>query len=503
MIGTIIIVLLSTLLVYLSWRTYDQLTFFSKLGLKGPTPVPIFGNLFGFKDGVHIAIGKWIKEYGKTFGISRGAQKVIVTSDVEFVKEVMVKQFSHFVDRQGFPLRPNEMCYDLLDLKGERWRTMRETCSLAFSKHKTERMLSMVNECADTTIKDIQEHGKNTNGVLDIHKYMAEFGIDVGAYCFFASKVTAEQEKFVLMQHAYALWIRFKTVYVPWLLTVLFPKLEPLLKLLGCSIHPQTSVDYFTSLMKAIMDTRKSDPNAQEYVDFLQLMLNSEKGLEIKASNGQSIQKRALTDNEIFSMCMTVFTGNMETSPGTLAYAFFALALHPEVQERVIEEIDRVTADGITPENVRKLAYTDMVLREVLRLYPTVASLNRVCLEDCVVKGIKIPKDTLVEIAVYAIHCDPENWPDPYRFDPERFSAENKAKMDPMTWLAFGQGPRMCLGYRFAMMEMMVIMVRMLKKYRLETCAETEIPPSRGVRGLMSPEHGIKIRLVPRQKQTE
>ena len=71
---------------------------------------------------------------------------------------------------------------------------------------------------------------------------------------------------------------------------------------------------------------------------------------------------------------MTVFTGNLETSPGSMAYTFYCLALYPEVQERVLEELDREIAGEITPEGLRKLTYMDMVLREVLRLFPTVAS---------------------------------------------------------------------------------------------------------------------------------
>ncbi|XP_038077333.1 cytochrome P450 3A31-like [Patiria miniata] len=506
MIGTITIVLLSALLAYIGWRTYDQLTFFGKLGLKGPTPLPIFGNLFGFKIGVYKALQKWTKEYGKTFGISRGARKVIISSDVDFVREIMVKQFTNFADRQGFPLRPEETNFDLLNLKGDRWKAMRETVALVFTKHKMQKMLPMVTECADETVKNLKENEKKTEGVLDIHKYMCEYGIDVGSYCFFALRATSQEDMTVLMNQANAMWIRFKTFYLPWFVIMLFPQLEPIFKYLGCSIHPHESVDYFTQLIKGTMDSRRADPNSSKYMDFLQLMMNANEELNSSATtiNGRQLQKRALTDKEIFAMSMSVFAGNTETSPGTLSFIFFMLAMHPEVQEKLIQEIDDVMGGGddVTQEKVNKMTYMDMVIRESLRLYPTAASLDRVCSEDCVVKGIKIPKGTLVEIGVYAIQTDPDYWKDPFTFDPERFSAENKAKMDPMTWLAFGQGPRMCIGYRFAMVEMIVMLTRTFQKFRLEICAKTENPPTRGTRGLMTPEKGINLRLVPRQEQS-
>ncbi|XP_071785280.1 cytochrome P450 3A19-like [Asterias amurensis] len=124
---------------------------------------------------------------------------------------------------------------------------------------------------------------------------------------------------------------------------------------------------------------------------------------------------------------------------------------------------------------------------------------NRICKEDCVIQGVTVPKGVTVEIAVHAIQTDPEYWPDPEKFDPERFAPEKRDQIHPSAWLAFGLGPRMCVGYRFAMMEVIVVLTRLFKTYRVEACEQTEIPPKRGTRSLLTPENGINVRLVPRK----
>ncbi|XP_033625471.1 cytochrome P450 3A31-like [Asterias rubens] len=505
----VVLTLFGILAAWLAWSTYSRRTYYAKLGLKGPPPLPIFGNMFHFRDGVHIAIQKWTKEYGRVFGIFRGSKKAIITSDLEFVKEVMVKKFSNFTDREQFPLRPKVMNEDLLGLQGARWKHMREAVALAFSKSKVQQMVSMVNDCTDATLKDIESENETKNDEtkkvsLDINSYMARFGMDVSSLCFFASKLGSQEERSILMHHSREMWKHFKTAYPPWIITMLFPWLESVFLYFGCAVHPHESINFFGDLVNGIMDVRKIEKNSTKYKDFLQLMVNSHKDPEAEnKSNGHLIQRASLTKTEIFSMCMSFFTGNLETSPATLSYCFYLLALHPEIQERVIQEIDEVmNSSDITLEKTSQLVYTDMVIRETLRLYPTVASLNRICKEDCVIQGVTVPKGVTVEIAVHAIQNDPEYWPDPEKFDPERFAPEKRDQIHPSAWLAFGQGPRMCIGYRFAMMEIFVVLTRVFQIYRVEVSGQTEIPPKRGTRGLLTPENGINIRLVPRKDVT-
>ena len=124
--------------------------------------------------------------------------------------------------------------------------------------------------------------------------------------------------------------------------------------------------------------------------------------------------------------------------------------------------------------------------------------LSRSCTKSCVIKGIKIPKDSPILIPVYSIHRDPSNYPDPDKFDPERFSPAAKQSRNPYTYMPFGHGPHNCIGMRFAQTEMKLVLARILKKYRLEVAPDTKIPPDVKMKGLLGCTE-IKLRVVSRK----
>ena len=121
-------------------------------------------------------------------------------------------------------------------------------------------------------------------------------------------------------------------------------------------------------------------------------------------------------------------------------------------------------------------------------------------MKDSVIKGVKIPADTAIFIPVYSIHRDPEIWPNPEKFDPERFSPEAKQSRDPYAFLAFGQGPHNCVGMRFAQMEMKLVLVRILKKFRFQLSPDTIIPPYVEAQSTLSVPKGITLRVVSRKQ---
>lgn len=118
--------------------------------------------------------------------------------------------------------------------------------------------------------------------------------------------------------------------------------------------------------------------------------------------------------------------------------------------------------------------------------------LLRECTKECVVEGIKIPKDCLVTIPVYSMHRDPNIYPDPERFDPERFTNEAKQSRDPYVYLPFGSGPRNCIGMRFAQMEIKLVLVRLLKKFTFVVTAETK-PPQLQSKPVLAPTAAVML----------
>lgn len=108
-------------------------------------------------------------------------------------------------------------------------------------------------------------------------------------------------------------------------------------------------------------------------------------------------------------------------------------------------------------------------------MYPAATRTDRQAKQDVTVCGVKVPKDVYVSMQIYALHHDPQLWPDPEKFDPERFSAEGKAKQHPFQYVPFGHGPRMCIGMRLAQLEVKVAMAHLVRSFRFVTCSETEV----------------------------
>lgn len=119
------------------------------------------------------------------------------------------------------------------------------------------------------------------------------------------------------------------------------------------------------------------------------------------------------------------------------------------------------------------MSYMSMVIDETLRMFPAAIKLDRIASEDFEFEGMKIEKDQMVVVPLWALHYDPDLYPEPDVFDPERFNEENKQKRDSNAYLPFGNGPRNCLGMRFALLEIKLSLANILNKFRFETCEKT------------------------------
>ncbi|PVD38376.1 hypothetical protein C0Q70_00990 [Pomacea canaliculata] len=222
---------------------------------------------------------------------------------------------------------------------------------------------------------------------------------------------------------------------------------------------------FFLMAIKGIVADRKKETAPRKQADFLQLLVNAEASndtVDTTAENGKS-----LTSDEIVSQMMIFFLAGYETTATTLQYMFYNLALYPDVQQKIVDEIQEQIGDAApTNDNVSKLKYMEQTIKETLRLFPPVASVNRLASETVTIKGVTIPKGVGVLIPIYDVMRDPEYFPDPEVFRPERFSEEAKDEMNPASFLAFGFGPRLCIGKRLALLEVKIALVHVLRKVK-------------------------------------
>lgn len=172
-----------------------------------------------------------------------------------------------------------------------------------------------------------------------------------------------------------------------------------------------------------------------------------------------------------------MFEGH-DTTSAAMVWTLYLLGRHPDIQRKVQKEIDDVT-DGdktrpFTANDLSKLEYLEQVIKESLRVYPSVFVFARVTSEECVVDGYTIPKGTNLQVFSYNIHRNCNVWKDIEKFDPDRFSRANSVGRHPYSYIPFSAGPRNCIGQRFALMEEKVIIGQLLRHYDIHSTTKRE-----------------------------
>jgi cytochrome P450 len=172
------------------------------------------------------------------------------------------------------------------------------------------------------------------------------------------------------------------------------------------------------------------------------------KTLEEESEAKWSFIKNTLTNKEILAQAILFLIAGYETSGSSLSFISYNLACYPEYQEKLLDEVDRVLQkyDGLSYEAVNEMPYMDMIIHESQRIYPPLVRLDRTCNKDYQYGDIKISKGQIISVPIWALHHDPEFYPDPYKFDPERFNEENRKKRPNEAFIPFGTGPRNCIG---------------------------------------------------------
>lgn len=201
-----------------------------------------------------------------------------------------------------------------------------------------------------------------------------------------------------------------------------------------------------------------------------------------------------MDDDLIRDQLMTMLIAGHDTSTASLAWALYLLGAHPDAQARARAEVDAVLGgEPPQPSQLGDLAYVGQVVDETLRLYPPIHLGSRVAAQDLEFQGYRIPAGQRVLYSIYLTQRHPDYWPDPARFDPERFAPG--VRHEPYTYLPFGGGPRNCLGAAFAQVETKVVLARILQRFGLELMKDN-VHPHMGA--TLEPAPGVKVRVRQR-----
>ncbi|XP_029190059.2 cytochrome P450 3A2-like [Acropora millepora] len=477
---------LLALLYWFGIRSYNSVL--GNSALPGPRIWPWVGNLPDlFKyGGFHKMLLNYFYKYGRVYKMCLGRSPSIVVTDPEIIKQITVKEFWKFPNRPLF-VKPNPpLDAGLFAVRDETWRRIRNTLTPTFTASKLKQIVPII----DTASKKLTAKMQNcaeTGESVDVVRQFSLFALDVIMRAAFGMENDIQMNPDpVLVEKARnvfetPLWVRVFSMFPFW---GYFSRYVNFLQ----------NIDFFGKILKGILhERRKKEFTGSK--DLVQLMLKAHEENE----NGVS----RLSEDEIMAQSITFFLAGFQTTGNTLTCTAYYLATHPEVQDRLIREIDELKeTSGDMPlyDMVQKAGYMDQVICEVLRLSGPDFLLARQCEEDSIYKGIKFPKGIGVNIPTYALHRDPDLWDNPLEFNPDNFSPEAKEKRDPFAFLPFGVGPRQCIGMRLAMLEIKIGLLQVMQRFKFERAPETVGKLEHQAVLIMSPKETIYVKIKARKQ---
>ncbi|VEN35567.1 unnamed protein product [Callosobruchus maculatus] len=183
------------------------------------------------------------------------------------------------------------------------------------------------------------------------------------------------------------------------------------------------------------------------------------------------IKHSDLTEKDLKDEVSTVIFGGTDTTSNATVYTLLMLGLYPDVQQRVYEEVMDVIGpeNSVETEHLLKLEYTERVIKESMRLFPVVSIVSRYVAEDVEIGDYVAPAGITIGFPIIHIHRSANYWKDPMKFDPDRFLPENIAKRHPLSYMPFSSGIRSCIGWKYAMMNMLTLTARIIREFTVFT----------------------------------
>ncbi|GJQ68868.1 hypothetical protein Trydic_g21737, partial [Trypoxylus dichotomus] len=430
-------------------------------------PSIIWGNLdnplrtkHGLKIDIKNAYDHFRRDGHKHGGIFFTSDPVWIPVDLDLIKNVLQKDFVHFVghglasDPERDPLSGN-----IFNLDGDEWKFVRSKLSPTFTSGKMKMMFGTLLECGIPMIDHVDRLSESGVSV-DVKKILASYTTDVIGSCAFGIECNSFKDP--------------NSEFRKYGKKVFEPSFENALKMVVGFAAPFlrhviqfkfTSRDienFFMNLVSGIFEYRKANNVARN--DFIQLFIEMRE-------KAKETGERSLTLPQITAQAFVFFLGGFETSSSTMTLCLHELAFNQDIQDKLRAEIKETLkkCDGnLTYDSIMEMKYMDQVVNETLRKYPIVPFLMRVCNKDYEVPNSNaiISKGTKVFISTLGIHRDAFHYPNPDKFDPQRFSEENKANIPSYGYIPFGEGPRICIGLRFGLMQTKTGLSMLLNKYK-------------------------------------
>ena len=415
-------------------------------------------------------LSKYAESFGSTFRFYLGGIKeAFVTTDPVVIQHVLktnaenyhkshiqVKRMGHFLGK------------GLLTTEGEAWRTQRRLIQKGFDRKQLEILSSIMQ---DSLAESLQEFDRQARiGPVDIYPHLMKITFGMVGRSLFGARL--KDDDIELISHT------ISTVQEFMVRQTIQPYLNPWFAASGeLRRHEEMRARADGILLEYIKTRRQESPGH----DLLQILMDA------RYADGEG-----MSDELVLSESMQLLVAGHETSSNALSWILYLLSSRPDCLERVRNEFDSVLCGApLRYADVAKFEFATQVIQEALRLYPPFWMVDREALADDRVGDVVIPQGSTVVVFVYGAHHAPRYWENPESFDPERFNKANEKTHTPFTHLPFGAGPRGCIGGNYAMLQILMILSVLLRKYDFRLAPGQTIEARPMV--ILRPKDGIRM----------
>lgn len=431
------------------------------------------GHLSGF---VSDPVGLFVnahRQHGPIVRMRMATQYVWTVSDPAAARAVLLEKHRNFVKRTpGYTVLSRLLGQGLVTAEGDDWKRKRRIANPAFHRRCLDGFVATMNDATAGYVDGLATADLSR----DAHADMVHLTLRIAGLTLFHVDLTAESDDVSrAVRKALGAFKELVASTLPmlaWLPT-------------KANRNMNTAVAEVDQVVHDIISGRREDKG--EHTDLLAMLM------AVEDEETGSV----LTDKELRDEVVTTLLAGHETTANALAWALWLLAGHPHIAEKVATEVLEVVPEGpVDLPTLEKLPYLRATIREVLRLYPPVWLLARRNEAADTLGGFDLPPETVVFFSPWVLHRDPDVWPDPERFEPQRFVDDYRSSSRPScAYLPFSLGARKCIGDRFAEAEMGVVLAHLLRKYTVTRDGEA---PGLAASVTLAPDGGAPVRFHAR-----
>lgn len=463
----------------------------------GPPSYPIVGNvvdLYNANFNMTAAVEKWTATYGNVFRIWMGAHAFVVVSKPEDL-EILLSSTKHIEKAELYGLLVPWIGTGLLTSTGKKWHTRRKLITPTFHFRILDQFVEVFNRNSTLMVQKMLA-AKET---INVHSLITLCTLDIICETAMGTKVEAQNDSsspYVKAVHNALISFHQRTMK-PWLQpdTLFYATTD------GRTFNKAVKVLH--KYTQEVIESRRRERESRRK-DCIQTdddlgMKKREALLDQLLDANESAAN--LADSDIREEVDTFMFEGHDTTAAAISFLLWAVAANPDVQQKLADEMSEIFGDSDRPatsQDLQNMKYAERVVKETLRLYPSVPLFARFMREDLeITGGYVIPAGANVTISCYQMGRNAAVWPDPEKFDPDRFLAENIATRHPFSYIPFSAGPRNCIGQKFAMMEMKSTLSKVVRYCTLSLPSPGYRPHVEGQVILRAPD-GVLLNVAPR-----